>query len=1051
MIAEEVLAEVRVSAEDSDVVETLDDYLQKKTKLYDTVKAFLNAMDKKAKPEELQAMAYELQPQAFALNENQQEWAAQLDQIKRFIKEKNLNEASRLVYGELEKRIKLITNKWQESNMNNHEDVSGLYEDMNIWLMAYETGVSIVQLYLDQMEDEKEDGANLEALVKELLEAQDIKTFVNVYRKIIPDDKEKQQVTADLIKELFALKNSRPDIQKGDKEIEDKLRPWMQAGIPEELKSVADRIKNKLIELVLAAENRVEKDNRDEYDKLLAAIKQAGDMKARMEIVRVRLPQYMTPETFGSTLKDLDDMKPLIMAIVQGKTALQEATPQIKGTFKEAAQFLTGLTSYYKLVDEATAEKIKADEATLEKELNKILKAAEHMASFNKPLSDALIEFAQALQKGEEPEEEKEEEPQEQQAPELDDVADIPETEIQVLEKAYSEWVSGFMTAKFLKVQADIFTALWGPIKQFAGKDKEALEQMERAINPATASKEEEEEASAPLDEQEASPQEEPQEPQEEKEEFKRSILEGLIVLKRHSTLIDDVLKLYQSQVDAGKVGSSEAFKKYGDGNPRNVIYKFANLIVKDINSILATIAELSPEEQKIAEALLEVEGEKFSDKLRLVKAVNKFVVGETDVLLKILKKTQERGATSQVQEPPTGQEQETQDAEQKSPEQETTDESLLREMDQNEALAIKEQALKVHDEMIKIKRFFPSAQPFDSEYSFDSVTKQMLFIIKTIKEHIATMSRFKDDKQITKTSLASAKEGLLIIKKSLIELLGLSDEGKPAAAKENDAGYTEEGQEAIETGEAEEPKPLDVTEFEIEDDKEEKQAKPMNIGLPANLSRFMTSSQFLMDAKVKGALAKFEPEQQQTLLKFISYLVGYMAPAKNPELNENKQVLITTFSKGLGYEYDEMVKFLPILNRVDPQTVKAVGDILKAGRTKVLFLLQKVSERMSEFNVYGSYTDSSRLKLIQGLNLALEKPEEEPGPEPPRPKLGDEERRKARRGTVKPFDGRAEGKPWMPGDPNQYYTNEERVLNATLLEKRLEKIIKNILNNRKQ
>ena len=31
------------------------------------------------------------------------------------------------------------------------------------------------------------------------------------------------------------------------------------------------------------------------------------------------------------------------------------------------------------------------------------------------------------------------------------------------------------------------------------------------------------------------------------------------------------------------------------------------------------------------------------------------------------------------------------------------------------------------------------------------------------------------------------------------------------------------EGQEAIEAGEAEEPKPLDVTEFEIEDDEEQK------------------------------------------------------------------------------------------------------------------------------------------------------------------------------------------------------------------------------------
>ena len=57
-------------------------------------------------------------------------------------------------------------------------------------------------------------------------------------------------------------------------------------------------------------------------------------------------------------------------------------------------------------------------------------------------------------------------------------------------------------------MQADIFSNYTSPIKQFAGKDKEALEQMERAINLKTASKEEEAEASAPLDEQEAPPQE---------------------------------------------------------------------------------------------------------------------------------------------------------------------------------------------------------------------------------------------------------------------------------------------------------------------------------------------------------------------------------------------------------------------------------------------------------------------------------------------------------------------------------------------------------------
>ena len=66
----------------------------------------------------------------------------------------------------------------------------------------------------------------------------------------------------------------------------------------------------------------------------------------------------------------------------------------------------------------------------------------------------------------------------------------------------------------------------------------------------------------------------------------------------------------------------------------------------------------------------MEVEGEKFSDKLRLVKAVNKIVVGETDVLLKILKKTEEKEATSQDQEPGDAR---TRTRAEQNPEQETT------------------------------------------------------------------------------------------------------------------------------------------------------------------------------------------------------------------------------------------------------------------------------------------------------------------------------------------------------------------------------------------
>ena len=108
MIAEEVVAEVRVSAEDDQAIMQLDDYLQRKKGVYEKVKAFLNAVDKKADPEQLKQMiANELQPQRL-LNRVIDEWEEQFDQIKRFVAEKNLNEASRLILGELEKRIKLI-------------------------------------------------------------------------------------------------------------------------------------------------------------------------------------------------------------------------------------------------------------------------------------------------------------------------------------------------------------------------------------------------------------------------------------------------------------------------------------------------------------------------------------------------------------------------------------------------------------------------------------------------------------------------------------------------------------------------------------------------------------------------------------------------------------------------------------------------------------------------------------------------------------------------------------------------------------------------------
>ena len=460
----------------------------------------------------------------------------------------------------------------------------------------------------------------------------------------------------------------------------------------------------------------------------------------------------------------------------------------------------------------------------------------------------------------------------------LDGVMDIPEGEIQNLKEAYDKWSAGFMTTELLLEQSQIFAGLWNSIKIFAGKAKSDLEQAERAINFKTASKEEEEEARKELqkeapeddlfsdelpsaeddaamdramaDEREYQAQQdeleaqqdprantvgntigsaldgikglsqkfavkwkketgqEPPPPQEVKK-FQRNVLERLLVLKRHSNQIEDVLGIYQQYTGKLTVGSVDALKKYGDSNPRRLLYKLVNLLMKDINSLLGIINDMLPKESKTNEALMEVEGEKFSDKLRKVEAVNKFVLGEGQVLLRIL-------GAGQVEKEPELQREQEEEAPTEQPPAE-------QKQDQNKALASQEQALKIYTEMAKIKTYFPTASPLDTDYQLDKVIEDFGYLVKVIQDHVSTMARFKADEDINPSSLESAKEGLLTIKKVLVELFGVTDEGVPQAAAEDEAAYTEAGQEAIENDQLKEPTVVEV-EYDEEGEEEEEE-----------------------------------------------------------------------------------------------------------------------------------------------------------------------------------------------------------------------------------
>jgi hypothetical protein len=269
-----------------------------------------------------------------------------------------------------------------------------------VWQDMFKSAVQLIQA----SQDAEDKSGDREELAKSLLEAKDITEFINIYRKLAGEEyKEQLEQTVKVIRTLAALKKKKPDLQPGDKNMENILRSeWTAKKAFMDLEKIADRIKAKMVELITGIEGEAEKTGaKPPFDQMLMALRKAGNMKNKLEIVRVRFPQYMTPEYGLTTLDNLNDYKDLFMAVVKGKTTeLDEAkTPQIKGTSKESRQFLIGILAYYKLSEKESYEKIKADDEKFKKELARIMKAADHMDSFNKPLADALRKFVKDQQK----------------------------------------------------------------------------------------------------------------------------------------------------------------------------------------------------------------------------------------------------------------------------------------------------------------------------------------------------------------------------------------------------------------------------------------------------------------------------------------------------------------------------------------------------------------------------------------------------------------------------------------------------------------------------
>ena len=437
-----------------------------------------------------------------------------------------------------------------------------------------------------------------------------------------------------------------------------------------------------------------------------------------------------------------------------------------------------------------------------------------------------LERFNQALA-GESEEEPGEEEEEAEQAPEKPTAPEepIPDDAKEAYKTAFNTFQKEFLFVPTLYQQGQIFQDLWNPVSVMAGKSKNKLDQAARSLTLGSASKEEEAEIQKEeIDAAEAST--------EEKKEFKREILERMLVLQKHSNQVANVLKIYEKYAnDPGglKAGSKELFRKYKVSDPKKLLYKLVQLIMVDINSLLQIIANMGIDEKTpVKESkLLEVEGETFVDKVKRVRAVAKSVEAEGDILLSLISKQ-----PSQAAEPPP-EEQPPEETEEKPPE-----DPNLQEEEQVTA-SVRETSVKIYDMMKTIKEYFPTVQPLKSEYELGEAIQQFDEALDLLLSHIATMQRFKDDSQITKANLKSAQMGLERIKAVIMDVFGVADEGKIKPPNENEASYNEEGEEKVRSGELEEPT-TKTPEVEVEKDDEPPEGEVTKLSTRQAIERHM-------------------------------------------------------------------------------------------------------------------------------------------------------------------------------------------------------------------
>lgn len=349
--------------------------------------------------------------------------------------------------------------------------------------------------------------------------------------------------------------------------------------------------------------------------------------------------------------------------------------------------------------------------------------------------------------------------------------------------EALQEFLDNFMKVRTLKEQSDIFYKFQQSILKLTGKPTDEIVGDQIAALTRTA--------------QNLTEQEEPKTFQKSavKGETK-DILTGAQVTQRHVKAVQQIMKDYSKYLEKVTVGSRELFDKFGESDPKKVLYKFVKLLSNDIdqmiqkmNSMKKKIKDAStqpPEQQELNEQ----KKMSLKEKIDLVEEVYIYVRKHGVDLRNAISQFVEEDEADKGKEKAGEEEQPAEPQVQKEQKEDVG--ARTARPDKEVYGNYKQLALDIDDQLERIANFFPTARPFDSKYTMKQAQKSFLTVIKKLDTVVANVQNFLRDEDINVPTLNDLTQELSAIKEVMKSIFGLTDEQNQA---ENQAAVSDAGE----------------------------------------------------------------------------------------------------------------------------------------------------------------------------------------------------------------------------------------------------------------